>query len=145
MNQINGHILAIDHEGSIALLDVVLGDLRLSATILGEAQTLGLWKIEQPVQLQFNEMEVAIAKNLSGQISLRNRLPGTIMALEWGRILTRVSFQVLAAGTEMLFDAVITTRSARHLQLAVGDQIEGLVKSNEMHVLAASTEVGDMR
>lgn len=145
MNQINGHILAIDHEGSIALLDIELGDLRLSATILGEAQTLCLWKIGQPVQLQFNEMEVAIAKNLSGQISLRNRLPGTIMALEWGRILTRVSFQVPAAGTEMLFDAVITTRSARHLQLAVGDQIEGLVKSNEMHVLAVSTEVGDMR
>lgn len=145
MNQINGHILAIDHEGSIALLDVVLGDLRLSATILGEAQTLGLWKIGQPVQLQFNEMEVAIAKNLSGQISLRNRLPGTITALEWGRILTRVCFQVPAAGAQIRVNAVITTRSARHLQLAVGDQIEGLVKSNEMHVLAASTDVGDMR
>lgn len=135
MNQINGHILAVDQEGSIALLDVGLGELRLSATILGEAQTLGLWKIGQPVQLQFNEMEVAIAKNLSGQISLRNRLPGAIMALEWGRILTRVCFQVPVAGAQILVNAVITTRSARHLQLAVGDQIEGLVKSNEMHVL----------
>lgn len=146
MNQINGHILAIDHEGSIALLDVGLGELRLSATILGEAQNLSLWKIGQPVQLQFNEMEVAVAKHLSGQISLRNRLPGTITRLEWGRILTRVCFQVRAAETEMSIYAVITTRSARHLQLAVGDQIEGLVKSNEMHVVAnAPVDTGSAR
>ncbi len=135
MNQINGQILSIDHEGSIALLDIMLGELRLSATILGEAQTLGLWKVGQQVQLQFNEMEVAIAKNLSGHISLRNRLPGTIVALEPGRILTRVRFQMRVAEVDMLINAVITTRSAKHLQLAVGDYIEGLVKSNEMHVL----------
>lgn len=146
MNQISGHILAIDHEGSIALLDVGLGELRLSATILGEAQNLSLWKIGQPVQLRFNEMEVAVAKHLSGQISLRNRLPGTITRLEWGRILTRVCFQVRAAETEMSIYAVITTRSARHLQLAVGDQIEGLVKSNEMHVVAnAPVDTGSAR
>ena len=146
MNQVIGHILAIEHEASIALLDVGLGDLRLSATILGEAQSLSLWKIGQPVQLQFNEMEVAVAKNLSGHISLRNRLPGTIMSLEWGRILTRVRFQVQVTGTEIAVDAVITTRSARHLQLTVGDQIEGLVKSNEMHVLAyASDDAGGGR
>lgn len=131
MNHIDGHILAIERQGSIALLDIAWGQLRMSATILGEAQTLSSWEIGQAVQLQFNEMEVAIAKNLSGQISLRNRLPGTITALEWGHILTRVCFQVQA----MSFSAVITTRSARHLQLAVGEEIEGLVKSNEMHVL----------
>lgn len=146
MNQINGHITAIDHEGSIALLDVALGDLRLSATIWGEAQALSLWKIGQPVRVQFNEMEVAVAKNLSGQISLRNRLPGVIKSLEWGRILTRVCFLVQTAGVEIVLDAVITTRSARHLQLSVGDQIEGLVKSNEMHVVAtAMLDVGGER
>lgn len=146
MNQINGHITAIDHEGSIALLDVALGDLRLSATILGEAQALSLWKIGQLVRVQFNEMEVAVAKNLSGKISLRNRLPGVITSLEWGRILTRVCFLVQTAGVEIVLDAVITTRSARHLQLSVGDQIEGLVKSNEMHVVAtAMLDVGGER
>lgn len=146
MNQINGHITAIDHEGSIALLDVALGDLRLSATILGEAQALSLWKIGQLVRVHFNEMEVAVAKNLSGQISLRNRLPGVITSLEWGRILTRVCFLVQTAGVEIVLDAVITTRSARHLQLSVGDQIEGLVKSNEMHVVAtAMLDVGGER
>lgn len=136
MNQLNGHIRAIDHEGSIALIDVGVGPLGLSATLLGEAQTLALWKIGQPVQLQFNEMEVAVAKNLSGQISLRNHLPGTITALESGRILTRVHFQLPMPDAMITLHAVITTRSAQHLQLALGDQIEGLVKSNEMHLFA---------
>lgn len=143
MNVLNGHILAIACDASIALIDVEVAGLRLCATILGEAQTLALWRTEQPVQLQFNEMEVAVAKNMSGQISLRNRLPGTITALEWGRILTRVYFRLNVVDAPTILRAVITTRSAQHLQLAVGDAIEALVKSNETHLFALP-ETGEL-
>lgn len=138
MNYLLGQISGIDRAGSIALVDVNYGNLSLCASIMGDAGALGKWQCGQTVQLGFHEMEVAIAKNWSGQISLRNRLPGVIVELEFGEILTRVWFCLLQDDTRV--SAVITTRSARHLQLQCGDQIEGLVKSNEIDLSLIDTE-----
>ncbi|MCU6435855.1 TOBE domain-containing protein [Undibacterium sp. Jales W-56] len=132
MNKFSGQILAIEAYGSVAIIDVAVGAHRFTATLMGAADQLDIWKSGQPVCLLFKETEVALAKNLSGQISLRNRMPSIITALEHGQLLTRVAMQM--DGLPLF--SVITTRSARNLQLAVGDQVEGLVKSNEMSLLA---------
>lgn len=132
MNKLPGKIVSIETEGSIALIEVAVGELRLSASLLGTAEEFLAWKLNQGVELIFNEMEVAIAKNLSGQISLRNRLRGKIVGLEFGKVLTRVVFVVDHAH---LINAVITSRSALKLELRLGDEIEGLVKSNEMNLI----------
>ncbi|WP_395008235.1 molybdopterin-binding protein, partial [Undibacterium sp.] len=109
----------------------------LSASLLGNVEDLSCWYVNQDVRLLFNEMEVAIAKNLSGQISLRNRMPGKIVHLEIGKILTRIVF-VLEGNYSV--SAVITSRSARGLGLMLGDQIEGLVKSNEMNLISVESQ-----
>lgn len=132
MNKLSGKITSIETEGSIALIEVAVGELRLSASLLGAAEEFVSWELHQEVDLIFNEMEVAIAKNLSGQISLRNRLRGKIVGLEFGKVLTRVVF--IVAHT-YLINAVITSRSAHKLELRLGDDIEGLVKSNEMNLI----------
>ncbi|MDP3785467.1 MAG: TOBE domain-containing protein [Undibacterium sp.] len=131
-NQMLGSILDIDMLGSIALIDVGVGGRRFTTSVISNVDELADWKIGQQVQLRFNEMEMAIAKNLSGQISLRNRFPGIITGLEPGKILTRVLFYM----DGIALSAVITSRSAAALTLALGDQIEGLVKSNEMQLFA---------
>lgn len=132
MNKLPGKITSIETEGSIALIEVAVGELRLSASLLGAAEEFLSWELNQEVDLIFNEMEVAIAKNLSGQISLRNRLQGKIVGLEIGKVLARVVFMVDHAH---LISAVITSRSALKLELRLGDEIEGLVKSNEMNLI----------
>lgn len=132
MNKLPGKITSIETEGSIALIEVAVGELRLSASLLGAAEEFLAWELNQDVDLIFNEMEVAIAKNLSGQISLRNRLQGKIIGLEIGRVLARVVFMVDHA---YIISAVITSRSALKLELRLGDEIEGLVKSNEMNLI----------
>lgn len=132
MNKLPGKITSIETEGSIALIEVAVGELRLSASLLGAAEELLAWELDQEVDLIFNEMEVAIAKNLSGQISLRNRLQGKIVGLEIGKVLARVVFLV---DHIHLISAVITSRSALKLELRLGDEIEGLVKSNEMNLI----------
>jgi molybdate transport system regulatory protein len=131
VNSLPGVLNEIESEGSVALLDVMVGEQKFSATLLGSTTDFAGWQNGMRVQLSFNEMEVAIAKNLQGQISLRNRLPGVIQQIEAGKILTRVHFLM----QQFTISAVITTRSARALQLTVGDHIEGLVKSNEMNVI----------
>lgn len=135
-NHLRGEIVSIDTLGSIALIDVGVGARRFSVSVISNAQDLAGWTVGQEVQLRFNEMEVAIAKNLSGQISLRNRFPGVVTGLESGEILTRVLFRM----DESALSAVITSRSAQALNLAIGDQIEGLVKSNEMLMFGADRE-----
>ncbi|MBC3872771.1 TOBE domain-containing protein [Undibacterium flavidum] len=132
MNKLPGRIISIETEGSIALIEVAVGELRLSASLLGATEELLAWELDQEVDLIFNEMEVAIAKNLSGQISLRNRLQGKIVGLEIGKVLARVVFIV---DRIHLISAVITSRSAIKLELRLGDEIEGLVKSNEMNLI----------
>lgn len=132
MNTLSGHIVAIEAHGSIAIIDVAVDGNHFTATLLGSAEQLAAWKIGQPARLLFKETEVALAKNLSGQISMRNRMPGTVIALEVGQVLTRVVFDMQGVH----INSVITSRSARGLQIAVGDAVEGLVKSNEMSVLA---------
>lgn len=132
MNKLPGKIISVETEGSIALIEVAVGELRLSATLLGTAEDFFAWEMNQEVDLVFNEMEVAIAKSLSGQISLRNRLPGKVVGLEIGKVLARVVFIV---DHTYLLSAVITSRSALKLELRLGDEIEGLVKSNEMNLI----------
>ena len=136
MNTLLGHIAAIEAHASIAIIDVVVGDNFFTAMLLGSAGQLAAWKIGQPARLLFKETEVALAKNLSGQISMRNRMPGTVIALEVGQVLTRVVFDMQGVH----INSVITSRSARGLQIAVGDAVEGLVKSNEMSVLPMESE-----
>jgi molybdate transport system regulatory protein len=136
VNNLPGVLSEIESAGSIALLDVMVGEQKFSATLLGSTADFADWQIGMLVQLSFNEMEVAIAKNLQGQISLRNRLPGVVQQIETGKILTRVLFLM----QQFTISAVITTRSARAMHLTVGDQIEGLVKSNEMNVILVNQE-----
>ena len=88
-----------------------------------------------PVTLLFKETEVALAKNLAGLISLRNRLPAIVTAIERGTILTRVTLDFNGHA----FESIITTRSSHVLELAVGDAVEALVKANEMTVMPEST------
>lgn len=128
MNRLPGRIASIESEGSIALVDVLVGTHVYSATLIGAQEIIAAWQLNTPVTLLFKETEVSLAKNLAGLISMRNRLPGKITAIVRGRILTRVTLDVQSCAIH----ALITTRSCDLLQLAIGDFVEGLVKANEM-------------
>lgn len=132
MNRLPGHIAAIDLHGSIALVDVTVGERRFTATLVGAGEDVARWHEGTPVTLLFKEIEVSLAKELSGLISMRNRLPCTITAIERGKLLTKVALDFEGHAIA----SVITTRSSHALQLAVGDAVEGLVKANEMTLVA---------
>jgi molybdopterin-binding protein len=131
VNRIKGHISVIASQDSIAIVDVQVGVRRFTATLLAASADLLQWEEGQQIVLCFNEMEVALAKNLQGELSLRNRFPGVVVSIELGKLLTRVVFKM----DEHIVRSVITTRSALAMQIQVGDQVEGLVKSNEMNLM----------
>ncbi len=136
MNRLPGRIVAIERCGSIALVDVDAAGQRLTATLVGAGHEIAGWPAGMAVTLLFAETEVALAKNLSGLISMRNRLRATVVSLECGTVLARVGLDV--DGHRLR--SIITSRSARTLALAVGDQVEALVKANEMSLVPAAAD-----
>lgn len=131
MNRLPGKITAVAAHGSIALVDAEVDGQCLTATLIGVGNEVASWPAGMPATLMFKETEVALAKELSGLISLRNRLPATVTAIEHGTLLSRVVLDFNGHA----FESIITTRSSQALSLAVGDQVEALIKANEMSVM----------
>lgn len=131
MNYLPVTIAAVEVHGSIAIIDTTIGSHCFTATLVGATDEVTSWTAGMPATLLFKETEVSLAKNLAGLISMRNRIPATVRAIERGKLLTKVT---LAFG-DNLIESVITTRSSHALGLAVGDAVEGLVKANEMTVM----------
>ena len=65
------------------------------------------------------------------RVSARNRLPGTVVRVRHGDVVSQVTIRV----GRQLVDAVITRESAEELGLAKGDRVAALVKSTEVMVL----------
>jgi molybdate transport system regulatory protein len=131
MNRLPGTISAVDVHGSIALVETAVGEHRFTATLIGAGEEVATWHPGMPVTLLFKETEVSLAKNLSGLISMRNRMMSSVTAIERGKLLTKVTLDF----NGHVIESVITTRSSHALDLAVGDRVEGLVKANEMTLM----------
>ena len=132
MNRLPGTIAGVERAGSIAIVEVNALGQPLTATLIGTGLAADGWRAGMPVTLLFAETEVALAKNLTGLISMRNRIGVHVVAIECGSILARVVLQ--AEGAQIV--SVITSRAARALSLACGDRIEALIKANDMRVSA---------
>ncbi len=128
MNRLRGTIIAVESAGHVRLVDVDVNGTTFSAILLETTKCL---HPGAAVTLAFKETEVSLAKNLSGLISLRNRLPARVRAIEKGQVLAKVTLDY--QGTDVV--SIITTRSAGRLDLKAGDLIEALVKANEMTIL----------
>ncbi|HVK94822.1 MAG TPA: TOBE domain-containing protein [Noviherbaspirillum sp.] len=131
MNRLPAVISAVEIHGSIAVVEADVGAHRFAATLIGAGEDVAAWRSGMAATLLFKETEVSLAKNLSGLISMRNRIPATIVAIEQGALLAKVTLDFQGH----VIASVITTRSAHRLALAVGDAVEALIKANEMTVL----------
>ncbi len=134
MNELPGTLTQLEQENGVLLAEVAVaadnGAATRFAALLLHAGSVPHWPLGSAVTLAFKETEIALAKNLHGEISLRNRHPAIVTGLGHGKLLTAVQLQF---GVHAL-TAVITSGSARRLQLQVGDSVEWLVKANEMQI-----------
>ena len=133
MNRLPAQLQSIEIHGGFAFVNASCEAHSLSAMLLGISDDVALWQIGDPLELAFAEHEVAIAVNLHGEISLRNRFDGVISDIEMSPLLSRIAFEF--AGQTL--HALITRASTERMQLAIGQEIEWLVKSNAMQVHCA--------
>lgn len=132
MNKLNGIVSAIENNDTMALVDVMVEHVNFSAILLETPVTAKYLHIGELVTLLFKETEVSLAKNLQGELSLRNRVTATVVGIEMGDILSAITLNFL----DKKLVSVITTRAVKRLQLKVGDAVEALVKANEVALMA---------
>ncbi|SCK24068.1 TOBE domain-containing protein [Vogesella sp. LIG4] len=128
MNQLPGFVTGVHSADGIHLLQVSVGEHHCTALALGDAAPAS---VGQQVMLGFREMDVALARDLAGDISIRNNLPCEVTALALGTLMARVD---LRCG-QLALHALITRQSALRLKLAPGMAVSALIKSHAMLLL----------
>lgn len=139
MNKLGGTITKIQQSGSIILVDIDVNGHLFSAMLI-EASGSSEWLCEgNPVHVIFKETEVSLAKNLSGLISLRNRMKCTVRSVERGQLLSKINLNF----QDYELSSAITSRSVDSLNLAPGDEVEALVKANEVSLMKSENRRSD--
>jgi molybdopterin-binding protein len=131
MNTLKGRIIEIQSSDMISLISVdVDGDVFSSIVLEGKQGPACYHKNDQ-VQVLFKETEVGIAKGLSGHVSFRNRFAARVHQVEHGSILARIVLDYKGKSIE----SVISRKSAQEMALKEGDDVEWLVKTNEVSLM----------
>lgn len=131
MNKLPGKITQIQQSGAILLVDIDVEGHGFSAFLIESASQPEWLRDGNEVDVVFKETEVSLAKNLSGIISMRNRMKCTVRQIERGELLSKVSLKF----NHFDLTSAITTRSVNALKLETGDEVEALVKANEVSLM----------
>ena len=131
MNKLTGKIVDIHSSENISIVHVdVDGDV-FSSIVLEGKKGLSNYKVKDPVTLLFKETEVGLAKNLTGMISLRNRFKGIIKKMEKGPVLSKITLNYKSH----VIESIISTQSANQMKLQDKEEVEWLVKTNEVTLM----------
>jgi len=128
MNRLTGIISQIQKSGAIVLVDAMVCGQNFSVLLIESAVQPAWLAYGGQVDLVFKETEVTLAKDLSGSISTRNRMLCKVIGVVRGELLSKVFLQF----HEFTIVSAITTRSLDALGLANEQEVEALVKSNEI-------------
>lgn len=131
MNSLRGKITKIQSNDHVSLVDVDVGGDHFTATLLETPDDAPYLKVGNVVDVLFKETEVSLAKGLSGLISLRNRFNATVKLVRSGVILSEVIMDYHG----QTISSIITTGSIHRLDIKAGDEIEALVKANEVTLM----------
>jgi len=131
MNKLRGRIIRIESNDHISLVDVDVSGDSFTATLLETPEDAPYLKVGNAVDVLFKETEVSLAKGLTGLISLRNRVHTTVKLVRGGVILSEVVLDYRGQA----ISSIITTRSIQRLEIKPGDEVEAMVKANEVTLM----------
>lgn len=129
MNSFEGHIVSIEESEKMSLVTVsIKGDQKIKAIILETSATASYLKLNNPIQILFKETEVVIGTAEPHQISLQNRIPGTVSHIEKAGLLSKliVKSKIGEIGS------IISTRAIQDLGIQEGSNVVAMIKLNEV-------------
>jgi len=80
--------------------------------------------------LETKATSIAIAKEFQGELSYSNQLNGRIVTIEMGKVLTHLYIDI----KESIIESIITTDSAKRMELTINDKVTALIKSSDLSI-----------
>lgn len=87
-------------------------------------------QIGKKVKLSVKASNIAIGKNLSGDLSFSNKLIATIKSIENGQLLCSILLEV----NNTLFESIITADSSKRMNLQKDDMVNILIKASDLSI-----------
>ncbi len=128
MNALTGEITTIEVNGNLSLVGIKVGDCHFKSIIVETPDTLPYLTVGNCIKVLFKETEVILGQGQDLQISLRNKMPAEVLAIEKGRLLAKLKLATNAGD----IISIITSNAVEQLQLAVGSRVMAMVKTNEI-------------
>ncbi|MEA1919530.1 MAG: TOBE domain-containing protein [Campylobacterota bacterium] len=128
MNRINAIITAIESVDNINIVTFLAGSQNMCMMSLELNSQLS---VGSKVVIGAKATHIAIAKELSGELSISNQLGVIIEDMTLGELLCSIKFQFNGA----LIESIITKTSALNMQLQVGSEMTALIKSSELSIV----------
>ncbi|MBC7451447.1 MAG: TOBE domain-containing protein [Cytophagales bacterium] len=129
MNLLKAEITTIEQSGEFALVTLACSGCLFVALIIHHHETY--INVGNAVYMAFKETELSIGKQLEGGLSIRNRFASVISDIHKNTLLSEITLDYKGHS----ISSVITTSSCERLQLAVGDSVEGLLKTTELMLM----------
>ncbi len=128
MNILKGEIASLKVQGALSLVMVAVSSVRLSTIVIDTPETVSYLRVGNTVKVIFKETEVIIGKGTSHNISLQNKLAGTIRSVESGEILSKLVLDTVAGE----ITSIITANAVSQLELKEGTAVTAMIKTNEI-------------
>lgn len=106
----------------------VAQNTNLSVIVIETQKSADYLRVGNSIDLCFKETEVIIAKEPGYFLSIQNSIPGKIIDVKRGELLSRVGINTSIGS----INAVIPTGAVDDLSLIVGLEVVALVKVNEI-------------
>lgn len=129
MNKLEGKIVNIKTSGHLSMVSVEINpEIIIKSIVIETQKTANYLKIGGQVATLFKETEVVIGTGKLPNISLQNKIEGTIKHMEKGTLLSKI---VLVTGVGEL-TSIISTNAVEHLGLEERTPATVMIKLNEV-------------
>ncbi len=128
MNILQGQISNIQINGSLALVTIKVNDIDFTAIVIETQETANYLEVGHTIHVVFKETEVVIAAGAIKNISLQNRISGTITHLKKGTLLSKITIATRIGNIV----SMITTNAVDQLQIKIGSDVTAMIKTNEI-------------
>ena len=128
MNILKGKIATIKTKGSLSLVKINVNDIFLNTIIIETPKTASYLKKGNPINVVFKETEVIIGKGISHNLSLQNKVFGTILEIEKGDFLSKITIDAKVGKIV----AIITSEAVEELQLSLNEKVTAMMQTTEI-------------
>ena len=130
MNIFSGLIASIKVSGNISLITINVNNIFFKTMVIETPATAAWLKMDSPIHVIFKETEVIIGRGLEHSVSLQNKVPGKIIDIEKGELMSKIIVDT-AVGNIV---AVISLDAVLQLNLQVGETVSAMIKTNEIMI-----------